>query len=71
MIKKYKEFIFEDEDNGDETSSASATTTSFKSRFEKFKEFLAKKSSGSGSSHRDISYRWICSKILYSGIRGF
>ena len=51
MIKKYKEFIFEDEDNGEETSSASATAdTSFKSRFEKFKEFLSKKSSGSGSS---------------------
>ena len=25
MIKKYKEFIFEDEDNGEETPSASAT----------------------------------------------
>lgn len=53
MIKKYREFIFEDEDNGEETSSSSTsstTDTSFKSRFEKFKEFLAKKSSGSSSS---------------------
>lgn len=52
MIKKYREFIFEDEDNGEETSSASTSTTtdtSFKSRFEKFKDFLAKKSSGSSS----------------------
>jgi len=50
MIKKYKEFIFEDEDS-DETSSASTPTdTSFKGRFAKFKEFLAKKSSGPSSS---------------------
>ena len=53
MIKKYKEFIFEDEDDDGGTSSASPSTstdTSFKGRFEKFKEFLAKKSTGSGSS---------------------
>lgn len=51
MIKKYREFIFEDEGNDEETPSASSTTdASFKSRFEKFKEFLAKKSAGSSSS---------------------
>lgn len=51
MIKKYREFIFEDEDNDEETPSTSSTTdTSFKSRFEKFKEFLAKKSAGSSST---------------------
>ena len=53
MIKKYKEFIFEDEDGDEGTSSdytSAATDTSFKGRFEKFKEFLAKKSAGSSSS---------------------
>lgn len=42
MIKKYREFIFEDNEEDEENS--------FKSRFAKFKEFLAGKSSGSGSS---------------------
>ena len=55
MIKKYREFISEDED-GDSTdwgSTDSTTSTedpSFKSRFEKFKEFLSKKSAGSSST---------------------
>ena len=57
MIKKYREFIFEDEDeDAGKTSPASTTTgttttdTSFASRFSKFKEFLDKKSSGSSST---------------------
>jgi len=45
MIKKYREFIFEDEDNGSEDSVSQSSTD--KSRFEKFKEFLKMKSSGS------------------------
>ena len=58
MIKKYREFIFEDEDEDEATTSAASTTTgtptttdtSFASRFSKFKEFLDKKSAGSSST---------------------
>lgn len=52
MIKKYREFIFEDEDEDAGTASTASTTadTSFSGRFAKFKEFLAKKSSGPSSS---------------------
>jgi hypothetical protein len=60
MIKKYREFILEDEDSEstDSTGSTDSTSstgsgvqdTSFKSRFEKFKEFLSKKSAGSSSA---------------------
>jgi putative chitinase len=53
MIKKYREFIFEDEDNGSEDSTASTGSTTQdpaeKSRFEKFKEFLNMKSSGAST----------------------
>ena len=53
MIKKYREFIFEDEDNDSEDSTASTGSTTQdpaeKSRFEKFKEFLNMKSSGSST----------------------
>jgi putative chitinase len=45
MIKKYREFIFEDNSEDWEDPDSS-----FKSRFEKFKEFLAKKSTGSSST---------------------
>jgi predicted chitinase len=45
MIKKYREFIFEDDSEDWEDPDSS-----FKSRFEKFKEFLAKKSTGSSST---------------------
>lgn len=52
MIKKYNEFIFEDEDDdaGSSAASSGPTDTSFKGRFAKFKEFLAKKSAGSSST---------------------
>lgn len=46
MIKKYREFIFEDENEDDDGTSSGLKDTSFKGRFEKFKEFLTKKSSG-------------------------
>ncbi len=53
MIKKYREFIFEDEDNDSEDSTASTGSTTQdpaeKSRFEKFKEFLNMKSSGAST----------------------
>jgi putative chitinase len=53
MIKKYREFIFEDEDNDSEDSTASTGSTTQdpaeKSRFEKFKEFLNMKSSGASA----------------------
>jgi len=50
MIKKYREFIFEDEDNDSEDSTGSGTQNfTDKSRFEKFKEFLKMKSSGSST----------------------
>lgn len=53
MIKKYREFIFEDE-SGSSTDYTDPTEytddNSFKTRFEKFKEFLHKKSAGSSSS---------------------
>jgi putative chitinase len=41
MIKKYREFLYEDETDNDPT---------FASRFQKFKEFLAKKASGTSSA---------------------
>jgi putative chitinase len=51
MIKKYREFIFEDEDNDSEDSAGSTIQSpTDKSRFEKFKEFLNMKSSGSSAS---------------------
>ena len=45
MIKKYREFIFEDDDSGSIDNDPT-----FKSRFEKFKDYLSKKSAGQSSS---------------------
>lgn len=48
MIKKYKEFIFEDynDENSYYDANSYSDDSGFKSRFEKFKEYLSKKAAG-------------------------